>query len=144
MSDTDLSVDEHANDNGTEDHRSTSSHSPVHDSDMDEFASDDGSDRLSISDTIDLVNITYSRDATIAAVTSYLQFLTKMYLDEDRILMPPHGGWPEITDEFVKELGKTEEVGDLLRYLPYIKYHNEREVHGALTQAERGSEIMRR
>lgn len=52
----------------------------------DEPGSDDGSahdsddDRLSISETQDLCNITYSRKGTIAAFNGYFEFLTAMFM----------------------------------------------------------------
>lgn len=64
--------------------------------------------------------VSYSREATVAAVSDYFNFLAKMYLNESNILRPPEGGWPEITPERLKGLGKTDEVVLLLRHLPYL------------------------
>ncbi|KAK3301964.1 uncharacterized protein B0T15DRAFT_569336 [Chaetomium strumarium] len=68
-----------------------------------------------------LSEIRYSREATVAAVTGYFDFLAKMYLNEADILRPPEGGWPEIMPQRLKGLGKTDEVTLLLRHLPYIR-----------------------
>jgi hypothetical protein len=43
-----------------------------------------------------------------------------MYLDEEQVLEPPEGGWPSITAQNLRGLGKTDEVIALLRHLPYI------------------------
>ena len=69
----------------------------------------------------ELSEIRYSREATIAAVRGYYEFLAKMYLDESDIQRPPDGGWPEITPDRLSGLGKTDEVIMLLRYLPYLR-----------------------
>jgi hypothetical protein len=47
---------------------------------------------------MDLEDITYSREATIAAVTDYYTFLTRMYLNKSDITYPPSGGWPSIVN----------------------------------------------
>ncbi|KAF2674050.1 hypothetical protein BT63DRAFT_444830 [Microthyrium microscopicum] len=67
-----------------------------------------------------LSEIVYSEAATITAVQDYYQFLTKMYLENSAIIHPPEGGWPSITTESLRGLGKTEKVISLLRRLPYI------------------------
>jgi hypothetical protein len=67
-----------------------------------------------------LEGITYSRDETVAAVRDYYQFLTKMYLDESKVIEPPPGGWAHITTRSFT-LDKSKEVINLLRHLPYIK-----------------------
>lgn len=66
-----------------------------------------------------LDDIAYSRDATVAAVRDYYAFLTDMYLDEAEVLEPPTTGWPSIDN--LQCMGKTPEVLDLLRHLPYIR-----------------------
>ncbi|KAB5570100.1 hypothetical protein GE09DRAFT_696008 [Coniochaeta sp. 2T2.1] len=71
-----------------------------------------------------LADITYSREATIAAVTDYYEFLTKLYLDSSRVIYPPAGGWPSIVNARPKQLaalGKSDEVLGLLAHLPYIR-----------------------
>lgn len=64
-----------------------------------------------------LEDVTYSREATIATIREYYDFLAKMYLDPSLILEPPSGGWAEIPFGF---LDKTDEVVSLLRGLPYL------------------------
>jgi hypothetical protein len=68
-----------------------------------------------------LSEVRYSREATVSAVSEYYEFLASMYLDESDIHRPPDGGWPEITLDRLKGLGKTDEVIMLLRYLPYLR-----------------------
>jgi hypothetical protein len=68
----------------------------------------------------ELREVSYSREATIAAFRDYYQFLTKMYLPESMVEEPPAGGWPSITNENVHLLGKDNEVAELMRHLPYI------------------------
>ncbi|GAB1317775.1 Alpha beta hydrolase fold protein [Madurella fahalii] len=67
-----------------------------------------------------LSEVRYSREATVAAVIDYFEFLAKMYIKESDILRPPEGGWPEITPDRFRDLGKTDEVILLLRHLPYL------------------------
>ncbi|RYO76324.1 hypothetical protein DL762_009826 [Monosporascus cannonballus] len=67
-----------------------------------------------------LDEITYSRDATVAAVRDYYDFLTKMYVRESDIIEPPAGGWPTIKP-YLECMGKTDEVLSLLCHLPYIR-----------------------
>ncbi|KAK4044654.1 hypothetical protein C8A01DRAFT_31150 [Parachaetomium inaequale] len=58
-----------------------------------------------------LSEVRYSREATVAAVSGYYEFLASMYLDESDIQRPPEGGG----------LGKTDEVIMLLCHLPYLR-----------------------
>lgn len=67
----------------------------------------------------------YDLDTTVTAFRDYFEFLTKMYLDESAIIWPPEGGWPHITEEAAAALGKSPEVIELLRMLPYIKQDDE-------------------
>ncbi|KAH0028548.1 hypothetical protein KCU78_g3608, partial [Aureobasidium melanogenum] len=67
-----------------------------------------------------LDEITYSREATIAAFRDYYEFLIKMFLPDDWIIEPPAGGWPSITKEKADLLGKNDEVYKLMRHLPYL------------------------
>lgn len=69
----------------------------------------------------ELEDIIYSRDECVAAVRDYYDFLSKMYHDESDVLIPPDGGWPTITQDNLRGLGKTDEVISLLRSLPYIR-----------------------
>ncbi|KAI4858572.1 hypothetical protein F4820DRAFT_226807 [Hypoxylon rubiginosum] len=67
-----------------------------------------------------LHEVCYLRNATIAAIRDYYTFLSRLYLDEARVIIPPEAGWPEITSADTEELGKTDEVVALLAHLPYI------------------------
>jgi hypothetical protein len=72
----------------------------------------------------ELHEVSYSREATIAAFRDFYQFLTKFYMSEDDIEEPPADGWPTITNERAHLLGKNDEVGELMRHLPYIRDEN--------------------
>jgi hypothetical protein len=72
----------------------------------------------------ELADVTYSREATIAAVSDYYNFLTKLYLKDSQIIYPPAGGWPSITQadpDTLASLGKSAEVLALLAHLPYVR-----------------------
>lgn len=77
-----------------------------------------------------LNEVKYSRDETVAAVRDFYAFLTKMYLDESEIVEPPEGGWPSISAATL-QTGKTAEVIDLLRHLPYIACDHVGRIQGA-------------
>ncbi|KAF9877886.1 hypothetical protein CkaCkLH20_04462 [Colletotrichum karsti] len=68
----------------------------------------------------ELENVGYSHEATISDIRKYYQYLVSMYLDDSMVVEPPEGGWPHITTETAKDLGKSDEVIKLLRHLPYI------------------------
>jgi hypothetical protein len=68
-----------------------------------------------------LSEVSYSLEETVAAIRDYFEFLTRVYLDESLVLLPPEGGWPEITPERLQGLGKTDDVIQLLRHIPYIQ-----------------------
>ncbi|TPX16146.1 uncharacterized protein E0L32_004141 [Thyridium curvatum] len=73
---------------------------------------------------LQLEDITYSRTATIAAVSDYYRFLATMYLENSQVIYPPEGGWPSIVNadrEVLQSLGKSDEVLALLAHLPYIR-----------------------
>ncbi len=72
----------------------------------------------------EISEISYSRDVCVAAVREYYRFLTRMYLKESAVTEPPPGGWPAITTERLRGLGKTDEVVSLLRHLSYIRFDN--------------------
>lgn len=61
----------------------------------------------------------YSRDEFISELTSYYEFLVKMYLPASAIKYPPEGGWPDITPSYLAF--KTETVNDLIRHMPFIR-----------------------
>ncbi|OIW30217.1 hypothetical protein CONLIGDRAFT_680996 [Coniochaeta ligniaria NRRL 30616] len=70
-----------------------------------------------------MLRVTYSHEATIAAVSDYYNFLTKLYLKDSQVLYPPDGGWPSITtadSATLACLGKSDEVVTLLAHLPNI------------------------
>lgn len=67
-----------------------------------------------------LDQVEYSQDATVAAVTDFYTFLTKMYLPESAVVHPPPGGWPTLASD-LRGLGKSEEVLSLLSHLPYVR-----------------------
>lgn len=72
----------------------------------------------------DFEDVRYDREATIAAITDYYTFLTRMYMDESQVISPPAGGWPSIVNADpakLQDLGKSDEVLSLLARLPYIR-----------------------
>ncbi|KAF2166197.1 hypothetical protein M409DRAFT_23386 [Zasmidium cellare ATCC 36951] len=89
--------------------------------DEDDSGRDPDTGLLRISETKDLSRTSYSRENTIAAFRDYYNFLQDMYLDESRLLTPPEDGWREVTVESMQMLGKTDEVAELLKRLPYVK-----------------------
>lgn len=63
----------------------------------------------------------YSREETVNAVLKfYQQVLRHPYLDNNALIVPPPGGWDNITIQ-----GKNETVVDLLRHLPYLRPERE-------------------
>ncbi|KAK2036422.1 hypothetical protein LZ31DRAFT_232639 [Colletotrichum somersetense] len=67
-----------------------------------------------------LDQVEYSQEATVAAVTDFYAFLTKMYLPESAVVHPPPEGWPTLASD-LQDLGKSEEVLSLLSHLPYVR-----------------------
>lgn len=63
--------------------------------------------------------ISYSRDAVVAAITDYYEFLVRMYLPDGSIMYPPSGGWP-FPENITFSSPKSEAVIDLMRHLPYL------------------------
>lgn len=63
----------------------------------------------------------FSVETTISVIRNYYSFLTEMYLNDSDVIEPPEGGWPSITHERFRSLGKTYEVVNLLRHLPYVR-----------------------
>jgi hypothetical protein len=77
-------------------------------------------------------DISYSRQATVAAIRDYYRFLVSMYLDESNVQEPPENGWPSIPLNGWKNFDKTDEVIALLRELPYLREHPDPyQIHGA-------------
>lgn len=64
-------------------------------------------------------DVVYSREEAVGAVQDFIAFVTKMYLDETAYESPPSTGWPSITPDSMRPFGKTDEVVELLRHLPY-------------------------
>jgi hypothetical protein len=64
--------------------------------------------------------VAYSRDDCISAIRDYYAFLTKLYLNSEKMTEPPTGVWPSTTTYNLRALGKTDDVIDLLRHLPYM------------------------
>ncbi len=66
-----------------------------------------------------LATTAYSHEATVAAISSFYEFIKHMYGDVVQLKYPPEGGWPQITD-----LGgvwkPTPAVLELLRHIPYF------------------------
>ncbi|KAK2043888.1 hypothetical protein LZ31DRAFT_313613 [Colletotrichum somersetense] len=67
-----------------------------------------------------LDQVEYSQETTVAAVTDFYAFLTKMYLPESAVVHPPPGGWPTLASD-LQDLGKSDEVLSLLSHLPYVR-----------------------
>lgn len=57
-----------------------------------------------------LEDLVYDRALTIATITDYYTFLTKMYMKESQIIHPPPEGWPTIINANPVLL-KSEQVG---------------------------------
>lgn len=69
----------------------------------------------------DFADVTYSREATKAAVTDYHEFFTRLYLKDSHVIFPPTAGWPSVTTadpDKLATLGKSNEVLALLAHLP--------------------------
>ena len=62
----------------------------------------------------------YCRKEIVEAVTNFYTFLTHLHVPHWKVCIPPPGGWPNITRESHALLKKTDEVIELMRYLPYI------------------------
>jgi hypothetical protein len=60
----------------------------------------------------------YSRDEAVSALTSYYEFLVKLYLPPHVLKYPPPEGWP-ISEGYLDQ-PKNDAVLDLLRHIPYI------------------------
>ncbi|PVH94910.1 hypothetical protein DM02DRAFT_618281 [Periconia macrospinosa] len=81
---------------------------------------------------VSIHDLSYSREATVAAIRDYYRFLVSMYMDESNVLEPPAGGWPSIPPHGWANFGKTDEVMGLLRELPYLDQCSEPyQIHAA-------------
>ena len=64
----------------------------------------------------------YSRTEVIAAIQDLYTFLVKLpYISPDALVFPPAEGWPSVNAEELRHRGKTDEVFELLRHLPYLR-----------------------
>ena len=62
----------------------------------------------------------YSRNECIAAICDFYSFSGKMFLDVfSSIINPAPGGWPNMAPEAMDCLGKSTEVMNSLRHLPF-------------------------
>lgn len=56
----------------------------------------------------------------IATIDDFYTFLTTLYIPESALKRPPHGGWPNITNESTAGFKKNPRVITLIKHLPYI------------------------
>lgn len=66
----------------------------------------------------------YDRDVVVRCIKRHYELLLKAaYFDPREIQFPPDEGWSDeqLAVDIMRVLGRTEEVIDLLRHLPYIK-----------------------
>ena len=63
----------------------------------------------------------YNRHEVIAAVTDYCDFPTDLHVRPENIRRAPPEGWLQISQERFSSLGKTDDVIDLLKHLPYVQ-----------------------
>ncbi|KAJ8132151.1 hypothetical protein O1611_g1473 [Lasiodiplodia mahajangana] len=58
----------------------------------------------------------------IAAIHEFYCTIVRLpYIDADALVLPPLGGWSGVNADELRKRGKTEEVIQLLRYLPYLR-----------------------
>lgn len=68
------------------------------------------------------VENSYSREATVAAIKDFYELLIKLpYISPNALVLPPKEGWSGVNAEELRRRGKTEEVIELLRHLPYLR-----------------------
>ena len=64
----------------------------------------------------------YSREEIIAAMQDFYGLLNKLpYIEPNALIFPPAEGWSGVNTEELRGRGKTEEVIELLRHLPYLR-----------------------
>ena len=64
----------------------------------------------------------YSRSEIITAVQDFYSLLIKLpYIFPDALVSPPAEGWSSVNTMELRSRGKTEEVIELLRHLPYLR-----------------------
>ncbi|KAI1129236.1 hypothetical protein F5Y10DRAFT_159376 [Nemania abortiva] len=63
-----------------------------------------------------------TNEEIIAAVHEfYSAIIQQPYISPDALVVPPPGGWSGVNADELRERGKTEEVIELLRHLPYLR-----------------------
>ena len=63
----------------------------------------------------------YNRDEVIASVTDFYNFLiTHLHFQPSELKTPPPTGWPQVNQERLASLGKSDQVIDLAASLPYL------------------------
>lgn len=64
----------------------------------------------------------YSPGEVIAAIQDFYELLIKLpYIEPNALVLPPTEGWSGVNAQQLRDRGKTEEVIDLLRHLPYLR-----------------------
>ena len=64
----------------------------------------------------------YPRDEVIAAIQDFYELLIRLpYVEPDALILPPKEGWSGVNIQELERRGKTEEVVELLRHLPYLR-----------------------
>jgi len=68
----------------------------------------------------------YDCDGVVASVSSFYRLLTKLpYIDPECLVYPPYdghnNGWTGINEAELRRRGKTDDVINLLRHLPYLR-----------------------
>lgn len=71
-----------------------------------------------------MASASYSRDETVAAITDFYKFYTRLpYIDPDAlVLAPADGGWPDINATELRNRGRSDETVEILRHLPYFEH----------------------
>ncbi|KAL8821127.1 MAG: hypothetical protein Q9223_000782 [Gallowayella weberi] len=65
----------------------------------------------------------YSRNEIVTALKElYTLFMTLPYVSPDALVFPPPEGWSGVDIEELRARGKTDEVIELLRHLPYLRH----------------------
>jgi len=67
---------------------------------------------------------TYSCDEAVSEISSFYEFLVKLFLPEDAVIYPPAGGWTEINPANIRP-PINDTVFNLLRHLPYIRQEDD-------------------
>lgn len=64
----------------------------------------------------------YSHEKIIAAIQDFYELLIKLpYVPPTALVLPPTEGWSGVNAEQLRRRGKTEDVIELLRHLPYLR-----------------------